>query len=152
MSMLFRRTQLVHYASLRTHSHRKIHQTFSWVCISTVTLFYLTTLIQSFLRTLRVTAGNAALADIPIRNQTWSVRLRSTYKLYHGSFLSYVKVTEMLSFGSETRLTSNKHVFRCHWSFNIKWAEGKRPVQTVRQNTVLRHVQFYYAGPSCRAV
>jgi len=91
--MLFRRKQLVHYISLSTHLHRKIHQTiFSWMSISTLTLFYLTTLIHSFHRPLRVTAGSAALADIPIRNESWSMRLLWIYcKLYHSLFLWYLK-------------------------------------------------------------
>jgi hypothetical protein len=114
--MLFRRTQLVNYTSLSPHLHRKIHQTiFPRVYIPTVNFFYLTNHIHSILRPLRVTAGKAALADIPIPSESWSMRFRSMYcKFYHSSFLSYLKkVTEKLSFGSETRLTSNKHVFHC---------------------------------------
>jgi len=77
-----------------------------------------------FSQTLRVTASSAALADIPIRNESWSMRRQLMYcKLYHSSFLSNSKkVTEKLSFGSETRFTSNKRVFHCSRSFTIKWA------------------------------
>ena len=53
-----------------------------------------------------------------------------------------------------SHLTNTFFFFTAVESFTIKWAERKRPVKIVRQNTfhILLHVQIYCAVPGGRAI
>jgi len=66
--------------------------------------------LSSF-RPLRMRAGQAALAAVPLHRQSGSTRFSSkpcTLMLYHHSLK--IKVLEMTSFGARASVTSNKHL------------------------------------------